>query len=107
MNRLLFILLSAISAAFLLPSLEAQTPIVATRVYASDPGVVFYVDEQYVLGSQTFLWPVGTKHRLRFVGVQTSGDQTTGSAAGSAGDTQYTLTNWVDNVGAVYSVAPD
>ena len=55
-------------------------------------------------GSQTFLWPEGSKHRLRFVGLQTSG---TTNTAGAGGDTQYTLNNWVDNVGAVYGTVQD
>ena len=72
MNRLLLLILSAF---VLLPSLSAQTKIVATRVFATETNAVFYVDETYVRGSQTFLWPEGTKHYLRLIAVEFSKEQ--------------------------------
>ncbi len=73
-----------------------QTPISSIRVYTVPEGARFYVDGQLYYGSQTFLWPQGSKHIVQFPTVTVDG-VVQNYQTSLDGGTKYTFGSWEDN----------
>jgi hypothetical protein len=89
-------------------TLRAQTaPVSSIRIYTEPSGANFMVDGALYNGSQTFLWPQGSKHIVQFP-FSVRPDGTTATFQETIdGTTRYNFAGWTDNRGLISSNAPN
>lgn len=105
MKNLIYRLL-LIQAFALLVALAQPAPVSSIRVYTDPSGPVFLVDGQTYVGSQTFLWPQGSKHIVQFP-LFTNQDGSVSSFQQSPDATaRYNFGGWIDNNGLVPVASP-
>jgi len=74
--------------------LQAQNTISSVRVYSNPAGARFVVDGLMYNGSQTFLWPAGSKHTVQFP-LSFLPDGTAANYQESLdGNTHFTAVSW-------------
>lgn len=73
--------------------------VIGVTVSLNQAGPNFYVDGQLYSGSQTFFWPVGSKHILQFPFSVNALGQTLSYQAGAGDTVQWSFGGWVDNLG--------
>ncbi len=91
--------------ALLTPAIAVSqdAPISSIRIYTEPSGARFQVDGQAYVGSQTFLWPQGSKHIVQF--LQSSFPDGAYQLSLDGG-TKYAFLSWVDNAGNQISNDP-
>lgn len=73
--------------------------VIGVTVGLTQAGPNFYVDGQLYSGTQTFTWPVGSKHILQFPFSVNAIGQTLAYQAGNGDTVQWGFGGWTDNLG--------
>ena len=73
---------------------QTTTPISSVRVYSNPAGARFIVDGSNYNGSQTFLWPAGSKHVLQFPQSYLPDGTPAGYQQTQDGSTRYAVASW-------------
>ena len=97
MNRVKLLLL----LMFLASCGAMAQAVIGVTVSLTQAGPNFYVDGQVYSGSQTFFWPVGSKHILQFPFSVNALGQTLAYQGGNGGEVQWSFSGWSDNLGLI------